>query len=210
MSLGHKISREDGIYCVIFVPTRELCMQVEGTLKKCLAKLPFIVGGCLMGGESVKKEKERLRKGLNIIICTPGWMLYHLKNTQALRFDHLNYFIFDEADRILDLGFEREMKDCMNLIKSKNRTLYKHQAELKTKDTVHVILVSATLDHKIEALSKELMDEEIRVGFDINQSADDKLDLSSIIPVTITQYYMLMPLQFKMLYLLSFLVANKD
>lgn len=102
------------------------------------------------------------------------------------------------------------MKECMNFIKSKNRSLYTHQAELKTKDHVKVILVSATLDQKIEALSSELMDNETRVGFDVEETADDKLSLDKIIPVTITQYYMILPLQFKLLYLIAFLVAHKE
>lgn len=106
-----------------------------------------------MGGENIKKEKSRLRKGVNILICTPGRLLYHLKNTQSFKFDFLQYFIFDEADRMLDLGFEREMSECLNYIKSKNRTLYVHQANFETKDTVKTILVSATLTHKIESLA---------------------------------------------------------
>lgn len=64
-----------------------------------------------MGGESVKKEKARIRKGINILICTPGRLKYHLDNTQSLRFDKLQYLIFDESDRILDMGFEKEMSD---------------------------------------------------------------------------------------------------
>ena len=148
-----KINREDGVYCIIFVPIRELCIQVEMTLKKLLYWLPFLVGGSLMGGESIKKEKSRLWKGINVLICTPGWLLYHLKNTESFKFNYLQYFIFDEADWMLDLGFEREMSECLNYIKGKNRTLYVHQANFETKDYVKTVLVSATLTHWIEHLA---------------------------------------------------------
>ena len=73
----------------------------------------------LMGGESAKTEKARLRKGCVILICTPGRFLYHLQNTKCLKLDNLQYLIFDEADRMLDIGFEREMIQCLNLIKKK-------------------------------------------------------------------------------------------
>ena len=72
-----------------------------------------------MGGENPQKEKAKLRKGMTVIICTPGRMLYHLQNTKSILMDNLQYLIFDEADRILDLGFEREMIACLKEIKAK-------------------------------------------------------------------------------------------
>lgn len=66
-----------------------------------------------MGGEKTKREKDKLRKGLTVIICTPGRFLYHLENSQSINLSHLSYLIFDEADRILDQGFEREMNKCL-------------------------------------------------------------------------------------------------
>ena len=84
-------------------------MQIELTLQRLLRHMSFVVGGCLMGGESVKREKARLRKGINFLVCTPGRLLYHLRNTRSLTFDRLKWLVIDEADRVLDLGFEREM-----------------------------------------------------------------------------------------------------
>jgi ATP-dependent RNA helicase DDX31/DBP7 len=104
-----KISRENGTYCIIISPTRELCLQIEIELKKLLKLFFYIVPGVIIGGEQVNKEKSRLRKGLGIVICTPGRFLYHLQNTTSLNLSRLSYLIFDEADRILDMGFEREM-----------------------------------------------------------------------------------------------------
>ena len=72
-----------------------------------------MVATTLMGGESPSKEKSRLRKGCVILICTPGRLLYHLQNTKCLKLENLQYLIFDEADRILDSGFEKEMNQCL-------------------------------------------------------------------------------------------------
>lgn len=73
-----KITRENGTYCIIFSPTRELCVQIELELKKLLKLFYYVVCGAIMGGENPSKEKARLRKGLTVIICTPGRFLYHL------------------------------------------------------------------------------------------------------------------------------------
>lgn len=73
-----KITRENGTYCIIFSPTRELCMQIELELKKLLKLFYYVVCGTITGGENPQKEKAKLRKGLTVIICTPGRFLYHL------------------------------------------------------------------------------------------------------------------------------------
>jgi superfamily II DNA/RNA helicase len=54
-----------------------------------------------------------------ILICTPGRLLYHLQNTSSLKLENLQYLILDEADRMLDMGFEKEMNQCLDLIKKK-------------------------------------------------------------------------------------------
>jgi len=119
LSLKDRITRENGTYAIIFSPTRELCLQIEHELTKLLKLFHYMVCGTILGGENPKKEKSRLRKGLTIIICTPGRFLYHLENTNSLKLDHLEALIFDEADRILDMGFEKEMVKCLQLIKEK-------------------------------------------------------------------------------------------
>lgn len=105
---------------IIFSPTRELAAQIDIELRKLLKLFYYMVCTTLMGGESPKTEKARLRKGCVILICTPGRFLYHLQNTQCLKLDNLQYMIFDEADRMLDLGFEREMNQCLRLIKKRS------------------------------------------------------------------------------------------
>lgn len=215
-----RITRDHGTYAIIFSPTRELCLQIENTLKKILKPFNYIVPGCLMGGEQVKKEKARLRKGINILICTPGRLLYHLNNTQSLKLDRLQYLIFDESDRILDMGFEREMTQCLQGLKLKASNLFVQNQEpnnFLTNHKVKVNLVSATLGKKVNNLSNKLMKNEIRVGFDTKNdekpSNDEEniIDLRSSIPSSIQQHYMKVPNhKFKLLYLLSFLNLHQN
>ena len=165
-----------------------------------------------MGGENPSKEKARLRKGLTVIICTPGRFLYHLKNTSSLNLSHLNYLIFDEADRIIDQGFEREMNQCLSLIKKKCISKFKKPeiADNYWSDQIKVNFVSATLNSKIEALGHKLMENYVTVGFDASGLAGspDAVDsLIATIPKQIQQYYAEIPTQYRLLYLLAFLFA---
>jgi len=107
------IKREQGSHCIIFSPTRELCAQIDIELQRLtLKRFSFMVCSTIMGGENPKKEKSRLRKGITILVTTPGRFLYHLKNTESIKLNHLQYMIIDEADRMLDMGFEKEMNEC--------------------------------------------------------------------------------------------------
>ena len=67
-------------------------------------------------GAKNETEKKKLRKGLNIIITTPGRLLYHLQNTENINFTTLKMIIIDEADLMLDMGFEKDIKECFKLI----------------------------------------------------------------------------------------------
>lgn len=59
----------------------------------------WVVPGCLMGGEKRKSEKARLRKGMNILVCTPGRLLDHIRNTNSLSLSKVKWLVLDEADR---------------------------------------------------------------------------------------------------------------
>lgn len=61
--------------------------------------------GALVGGENANHEKARLRKGVTIVVGTPGRILYHMLNTQSFSYLNINTLIFEECDRILDMGF---------------------------------------------------------------------------------------------------------
>jgi len=65
----------------------------------------YIVPGILIGGEETRKEKKRIKKGLNIVVGTPGKVKYHLLNSVNFTMAKLESIIFEEADQILSMGF---------------------------------------------------------------------------------------------------------
>uniref|UniRef100_A0A6I8NHT9 ATP-dependent RNA helicase n=1 Tax=Ornithorhynchus anatinus TaxID=9258 RepID=A0A6I8NHT9_ORNAN len=101
-AMKSKIQRSDGPYALVLVPTRE--------------PFTWIVPGVLMGGEKRKSEKARLRKGINILISTPGRLVDHIKSTKNIHFNRIQWLVMDEADRILDLGFEKDITVILNAV----------------------------------------------------------------------------------------------
>ncbi|TWW60944.1 putative ATP-dependent RNA helicase DDX31 [Takifugu flavidus] len=95
-----KVSRGDGPLALIIVPTRELAQQTFCTFQKLLKPFTWIVPGVLMGGEKRKAEKARLRKGINILVSTPGRLVDHIRNTLSIAFSAIRWLVVDEADSI--------------------------------------------------------------------------------------------------------------
>lgn len=108
-----------GTGVLILSPTRELCLQTFGVLKELL-KYHQLTFGILMGGGNRQSELQKLRKGVNILVATPGRLLDHMQNSPEFIYKNLQCFVIDEADRILDVGFEEEMKQIINLLPSIN------------------------------------------------------------------------------------------
>ncbi|KAH0615387.1 hypothetical protein JD844_004570 [Phrynosoma platyrhinos] len=116
--------------------------HMKGRLTEFLRVHPFtwIVPGVLMGGEKKKSEKARLRKGINVLIATPGRLVDHINSTQCVHFRHVQWLILDEADRILDLGFEKALTVILNAV---NADSAKQQS----------VLLSATLTEGVSRLA---------------------------------------------------------
>lgn len=92
-------------------------MQTFGVLKE-LMKYHYHTYGLLMGGANRQTEAQKLAKGINIIVATPGRLLDHLQNTADFLYKNLQCLVIDEADRILDIGFEEELKQIINILPS--------------------------------------------------------------------------------------------
>lgn len=112
-----KLSRNSGLSALVVVPTRELALQTYECFIKLVKPFTWIVPGYIIGGEKRKAEKARLRKGCNILITTPGRLLDHIRHTQALRLNEVRYFVLDEADRMLDMGYEKDISEIVNALK---------------------------------------------------------------------------------------------
>ncbi|KAH8238554.1 hypothetical protein KR032_009701, partial [Drosophila birchii] len=141
-----KIQRTDGVLALVIVPTRELAIQTYQLVQKLVKPFTWIVPGSLLGGESRKSEKARLRKGINILIGTPGRLVDHLLHTANFKLTKLQFFILDEADRLLELGYERDVKQLVEAID-------KQRAEEKEVPQLQRMLLSATLTSQVQQLA---------------------------------------------------------
>jgi len=107
----------NGLGVVVVSPTRELSMQTFGVLKELMTN-HYQTYGLVMGGANRKAEAQKLGKGINILVATPGRLLDHLQNTPDFLYKNLQCLVIDEADRILEVGFEEELKQIINLLPS--------------------------------------------------------------------------------------------
>ncbi|GBP94302.1 ATP-dependent RNA helicase HAS1 [Eumeta japonica] len=98
--------QKHGTGSIILAPTRELALQIYGQLNKLLAEVELTCA-LIVGGEKKKKEIDLLSTGVNIVVATPGRLLDHLTNTEAFVYKNLKCLVVDEADKLLEAGFER-------------------------------------------------------------------------------------------------------
>jgi ATP-dependent RNA helicase DDX18/HAS1 len=128
----------NGTGVLIVSPTRELALQIFGVARE-LMEHHSQTFGIVMGGANRHSEAEKLTKGVNLLIATPGRLLDHLQNTQGFIFKNLKALVIDEADRILEVGFEDEMRQIVKIL---------------PKDERQSMLFSATQTTKVEDLAR--------------------------------------------------------
>ncbi|KAF5282837.1 hypothetical protein FQA39_LY17487 [Lamprigera yunnana] len=180
-----KFMPRNGTGVMIISPTRELSMQTFGVLKE-LMKYHHHTYGLVMGGASRQTEAQKLSKGINVLVATPGRLLDHLQNTPDFLYKNLQCLIIDEADRILEVGFEEEMKQIINILPKRRQTM----------------LFSATQNQKTETLTKlALKKEPIYVG------VDDTKEVATV--SGLEQGYVVCPSEKRLLVLFTFLKKNR-
>ncbi|KAH7060115.1 P-loop containing nucleoside triphosphate hydrolase protein [Linnemannia elongata] len=129
-----KFKPRNGTGVIIISPTRELALQIFGVAKDLL-KYHNQTFGIVIGGANRKAEADKLAKGVNLLVATPGRLLDHLQNTKGFVFKNLKALVIDEADRILECGFEDEMKQIIKLLPKDNRQSMLFSATQTTKVT---------------------------------------------------------------------------
>lgn len=130
------IDRAEGVNCIVVLPTRELVLQSYDQAVKLTRAATNIVACALTGGQSRKSEKARLRKGVHILLGTPGRLIDHLEKTDSLKdLKNLDTIVLDEADRMLEMGYLEKIKYVYKLIHERMEEGKKIQS----------ILLSATL-----------------------------------------------------------------
>ncbi|CEF79340.1 unnamed protein product [Fusarium graminearum] len=127
----------NGTGVIVVSPTRELALQIFGVARELMAHHSQTYG-IVIGGANRRAEAEKLAKGVNLLIATPGRLLDHLQNTPFV-FKNLKSLVIDEADRILEIGFEDEMRQIIKVLPKEDR---------------QTMLFSATQTTKVEDLAR--------------------------------------------------------
>ncbi|KAF7837578.1 DEAD-box ATP-dependent RNA helicase 17 isoform X1 [Senna tora] len=196
----NRIQSSDGTY--EFVRFSSLAsLQVYEILQKLLHRFHWIVPGYVMGGENRSKEKARLRK------ATPGRLLDHLKNTSSFLYTNLRWIIFDEADRILELGFGKEIKEILDHLATLNEKV-NHLAKISLEDPVMIGLDGKRTEpiSKIESLGSSDSDEDNEYNEEKNHSKILDTQIGDYnVPTQLIQRYVKVPCGARIVVLLSIL-----
>lgn len=199
------------------MPTRELSTQTYNVVNQlCSKSFPWIVPGCLSGGEKRKSEKARLRRGITILIATPGRLLDHLSKTESLMValkGKLEWFVLDEADRLLDSGLGGQVEQIVQHLRSNQP----RAGAKKDGVTWRSILVSATVTSAIEELAKTTMggedwkwarghNDNSNLHSEVNNQVAEKLVHSA--PRQLAQLYMVVSAKLRLTSLIAFLAAR--
>eukprot|EP00977_Amphora_coffeiformis_P023920 scaffold14699_cov170-Amphora_coffeaeformis.AAC.17 len=184
-----KFGLKNGTGVIVISPTRELAMQIYGVLQElCNFGKHSQTYGLIMGGANRGTEAEKLRKGVNIIVCTPGRLLDHLQNTKGFVYRNLLALVMDEADRILEQGFEDDLRAILKLLPKDRQTM----------------LFSATQTKKVEDLARV----SIRTKESIYVEIQSETNLATA--AGIEQGYVMCPSDKRFLLLFTFLKKNKN
>jgi ATP-dependent RNA helicase DDX10/DBP4 len=172
----------DGLGALIISPTRELAIQIFEVLRK-IGRFHTFSAALVIGGGDLKEQQERLGR-MNILVCTPGRMLQHMDQTAAFEVGNLQVLVLDEADRIMDMGFQASVDAIIEHLPKQRQTM----------------LFSATQTKKVSDLARlNLRDAEYVA---VHEAA------SSATPTTLQQHYVVVPLSKKLDTLFGFIRAN--
>ena len=150
-------SKRRRVRVLVLVPTRELASQVGESFRDYGRNLRFRVS-VLYGGVSINTQIDKIRKGVDIVVATPGRLLDHL-NQKTLNLSELETFVLDEADRMLDMGFIRDIKRILKYLPDEKQNL----------------LFSATFPNEIKALADSLLNAPKRIQVRSSNSTAEKV-----------------------------------
>ena len=145
LSSGPK-AKSNHVRALILTPTRELALQVSENVEE-YAKHSDVSSFVVYGGVKINPQMQRLRKGVDILVATPG-RLIDLHNQNAVKFDSVEVLVLDEADRMLDMGFIHDIKRLIAKMPAKRQNL----------------MFSATFSDEIRALAKGLINDPVEIS----------------------------------------------
>ncbi len=149
---------EDSINCVIMSPTRELAQQIDQAMQGFSYYMPTVNSVAVYGGNDggrYDQESKGMKMGADVIIATPGRLISHI-TMGNVDFSKVSFFVLDEADRMLDMGFYEDILSITKLLP----------------DTCQTIMFSATMPDKIESLAKTILKEPAIIKLAVNKPAE--------------------------------------
>lgn len=183
-----KITRNDGIYALVIVPTRELAIQTLEVFIKLLKPFTWIVPTYITGGEKRKSEKARLRKGVNILIGTPGRICDHLLHTESFKLDKVQCLVLDEADRLYECGYEKDVKVIIDALnkpsEAKNPFAKSNESDSENVNVADKKLQSSLLSATLTPAVRQLAGLALKDPLYIDTSDQSNVELPKTIPVT--------------------------
>jgi len=130
------------VQALIVTPTRELALQITEEIEKLISDLTGIDVLAVYGGQDVDKQLKKLKRGMQIVVGTPGRLLDHIRR-ETIRLSEIDYLVLDEADQMLHIGFLNEVEDIIRETPASRQTM----------------LFSATMPPEIRTLAKKHMRE---------------------------------------------------
>lgn len=140
---------------LVLTPTRELAAQVHESIRDYGRYLPFR-SAVIFGGVSINPQKQKLIKGVDIVVATPGRLLDHVQQ-RSIDLSKVEILILDEADRMLDMGFIKDIRKILNVIPNQRQTL----------------LFSATFSQEIKSLAAEFLHQPSEIQVTPQNTATD-------------------------------------
>ncbi|HNQ83548.1 MAG TPA: DEAD/DEAH box helicase, partial [Bacteroidales bacterium] len=145
------------IQSIVLCPTRELCMQITGDLKKYSKYIPGFKTVAVYGGADIRAQIKALKNGCQIVVGTPGRVM-DLINREVLKLSLIRFLVLDEADEMLNMGFKEDLDIILAGTPQSKRTF----------------LFSATMPDEIASIARNYMNEPEKVSVGkLNQGADN-------------------------------------
>jgi len=142
---------------LILAPTRELCVQIEKDLKAFSAQTKHFYTVAVYGGANIRLQIDQLRKGVQVVVATPG-RLIDLLGRKAVDLTHVKYVVLDEADEMLNMGFQEDIDEILATTPKEKFTW----------------LFSATMPQEIKSISKKYMRQPLEISAgNVNQTNEN-------------------------------------
>ncbi|KAK8652295.1 hypothetical protein V6N13_061316 [Hibiscus sabdariffa] len=162
----------NGTGVIVICPTRELAIQTHAVAKDLL-KYHSQTLGLVIGGSARRGEAERIVKGVNLLVATPGRLLDHLQNTKGFIYKNLKCLMIDEADRILEANFEEEMKQIIKYLPKQNRqtALFSATQTKKVEDLARLSFQTTPIYIDVDDGRKKVTNEGLQQGYCVVHSS---------------------------------------